>query len=662
MPQTIARRLSHCAAWWLLLGAWGSGADAASLTPIARERLNAATFEVVLRRPEIDPLTYEKPLPLDLLPFTERTDKYRSIGTAFLIGPNQFVSAAHVISAGAGSQYGPAALRDASGKTYPIKDILKYSSSQDFVVFTVTNPPAAIPLETRDRPTINDAVFAVGNAFGEGVVARDGLYTSDTPEELDGKWKWLRFSAAASPGNSGGPLVDRNGKVIGVVLRKSPSENLNFAVAISQVLEGSTEKASIVSRNVYRLMVANASDAVRIDESFPLPLPIDGFYNQLLKTMQKSIAGNHAAFVKAHGASIFPHGDHSVQLLNSLFAAGQPRVIHETDNGQWTATQPTANRDTLDKNGYIEIGAVRNVALGRFHLPDNLTVKSAFEDSKTFMDLVLKTTQISRPVGADRVRVTSLGKAVEEIWHTDSYGRRWFYRRWNIPYDDTAMVVDALPTPEGCDILAAIAPTGTQEVLREQLALLTDFVYLSYAGSLARWNEFLANPTFLPDAFKNLELKIDYAHGVAITTSRFKFVVPNTLQKSTPESQLSLKFTFLPLFDGASWELGGVFLADTKQEDRYVDVLRRQHPPASMPEEMQHRWRQILAGEAPFNAKRTSATGGWRIEGGVNVKDVAAGKANALYTLAVHTDVGESERSVTRTFEGLERGLTILEH
>src|SRR5262245_26952063 len=47
--------------------------------------VRAATFEVVLKKPETDPLQYERPLPLELLPFAERNDKYRSIGTAFAI-------------------------------------------------------------------------------------------------------------------------------------------------------------------------------------------------------------------------------------------------------------------------------------------------------------------------------------------------------------------------------------------------------------------------------------------------------------------------------------------------------------------------------------------------------------------------------------------------
>jgi S1-C subfamily serine protease len=155
-----------------------------------------------------------------------------------------------VTSAGNGV-HGPLALRDAAGKIYAVDRIIKYSGREDYAVFSVLAAPVVEPLETRSRPPLNTPVFAIGNALGEGVVTRDGLYTSDTPEELDGRWQWLRFSAAASPGNSGGPLVDRNGKVVGVVVRKSPNENLNAALAIGQVLDGSEEAGVIEARSSY---------------------------------------------------------------------------------------------------------------------------------------------------------------------------------------------------------------------------------------------------------------------------------------------------------------------------------------------------------------------------------------------------------------------------
>ncbi|HPY53987.1 MAG TPA: hypothetical protein PK505_08365, partial [Treponemataceae bacterium] len=57
-------------------------------------------------------------------------------------------------------------------------------------------------------------VFSVGNALGDGIVIRNGVYTSTTYEDQNGEWKWIRFSAAASPGNSGGPLLQVKGRCL----------------------------------------------------------------------------------------------------------------------------------------------------------------------------------------------------------------------------------------------------------------------------------------------------------------------------------------------------------------------------------------------------------------------------------------------------------------
>ena len=94
-------------------------------------------------------------------------------------------------------------------------------------------------------------MFAVGNALGEGIVIRDGLLTSLTPEAQDGRWKWLRFSAAASPGNSGGPLLDAQGRVIGLVAAKSPNENLNYALPIERLLNAPEKQRTFEVRESF---------------------------------------------------------------------------------------------------------------------------------------------------------------------------------------------------------------------------------------------------------------------------------------------------------------------------------------------------------------------------------------------------------------------------
>ena len=77
------KRLSRCAVVAAaLLGV--RLAPAATPTPAMQQAARAATFEVVVPKAKADPLSYEKPLPLELIPYVQRTDQYWSIGTAFM--------------------------------------------------------------------------------------------------------------------------------------------------------------------------------------------------------------------------------------------------------------------------------------------------------------------------------------------------------------------------------------------------------------------------------------------------------------------------------------------------------------------------------------------------------------------------------------------------
>src|SRR5579863_1636118 len=112
-------------------------AKAENLSPELIAKIHAATFEVVAAKPVDDPLVYEKPLPFEVLPYQERIDKYYSIGTAFSIGGNRYVTAGHVLMAILGGLWGPPTLRDADGHVYAIDKIEKFSLERDFVVFSL---------------------------------------------------------------------------------------------------------------------------------------------------------------------------------------------------------------------------------------------------------------------------------------------------------------------------------------------------------------------------------------------------------------------------------------------------------------------------------------------------------------------------------------------
>ncbi len=102
-------------------------------------------------------------------------------------------------------------------------------------------PPATLGSTADLRP--GDPVVAVGHPFGIGPSASAGIvsglrrsYTSfDGSALLD---NLIQFDAAANPGNSGGPLVNRRGEVVGIVTSiLNPTEDsvfvgIGFAVPI----------------------------------------------------------------------------------------------------------------------------------------------------------------------------------------------------------------------------------------------------------------------------------------------------------------------------------------------------------------------------------------------------------------------------------------------
>jgi S1-C subfamily serine protease len=73
-------------------------------------------------------------------------------------------------------------------------------------------------------------VIVVGSPLGLGGTVATGIVSAFRTEE---GLEYLQFSAPVSPGNSGGPVVDRSGAVVGVAVGKvveDGAEGLSFAI------------------------------------------------------------------------------------------------------------------------------------------------------------------------------------------------------------------------------------------------------------------------------------------------------------------------------------------------------------------------------------------------------------------------------------------------
>jgi hypothetical protein len=642
----------------LALAAWlGSSAPAvgAELSSSTQQSIRAATFEVVQRKPPDGEVTYERELPMDLIPYQQRTDKYRSIGTAFAIGPNRYVTAAHVMELGMGSLFGPPALRDGTGKVYEIDQVLKFSDRRDFAVFSLRDPPKGGKVFTPGRkPALNESVFAVGNALGEGVVIRDGLYTSDTPEEVDGKWHWLRFSAAASPGNSGGPLVDGRGNVVGIVLRKSPSENLNVALPIDELINAKEGDANMGGRFPVRLAILDASETVTTDEHFALPKPLAQFFASVLEVTQRVISDAEQKLLEHHKDHLFPHGVGSQQLLHTIDRSGFPRLVHEDPNKVWVASAAQAQTVQLDRNGFVEL----NPAALRLRAPDGVGLATLYGDDKLYMDLVLKAYALRRAVGSDSVRVTSLGKPKTSSHFTDRWGRTWQVRDWAIPYDDQVLILASVPTPEGYVALVSRIGAGLADVVHRTQQMICDYVDLSMMGTLAQWQDYLAQKGMQPKALDSVKIGIDPEQEVAFHSARYELTVKPELVKLSKDSMLFLDFGFSGDADTALWAVDRVMVSERLHTNNWVHVVRWTQPPASLPDSFQTTWNKMKTRSFPYNGLIENQDGETRISTAVQPPGP---DAPVRYGLEVTREGVQKQDAMSRRLELLKRSFTALE-
>ncbi|MGH8125236.1 MAG: trypsin-like peptidase domain-containing protein [Rhodanobacteraceae bacterium] len=591
--------LAACLAWLAV----GTARADTTLNPSLLPGIQAATFEVVAAKPK-DTLSYEKPLPMDLLPYQERTDKYYSIGTAFAIGPNRYVTAGHVLMTGYQSLWGPPELRDASGKVYAIDKIEKFALRRDFVVFSLKDPPKVTPLAIDAHPALNQVVYSVGNALGTGVVIRSGLYTSNTPEAQDGRWKWIRFSAAASPGNSGGPLLDQDGKVIGVVLMKSPNENLNYALPMSDVLDAPKDLARLDRRLSYQFDVFDSTLSSTFKGAFKLPLSASDFFAAYAKAFHPYLDSQLKALLAQQSANLFPNGNGAHQLLYGGPSMDDfPQVVTRNSDGVWTTSGKATTKVTLLANGYISAGVVAGNILFHLRKPDNIPEATFHHDPKGVMDMLLKTGLLKRRVGAENVRVTSLGNpGMAGAW-TDRWGRRWQTWTWPVPYANGYAKLFALPTPDGYAIMMRLESASTTHDTTINMRALTDFISLPYDGTLAQWKAFLAEPPLLPDVFKGLHITFDYGKDFRYDSSRLAFSFTPELQKIDADSMLTLGFTFFPGHDGkAVWGVGQAWLAENNQSHHWVSIIRNQAPPADLDDSYQSFWKKVVGHQHPYDA------------------------------------------------------------
>lgn len=93
-----------------------------------------------------------------------------------------------------------------------------------------------VPFGDSDRVKTGESVFAIGNPMGYDRTVSEGI-VSITNRASQGL-TYVQTTAAVNPGNSGGPLFNLKGEMIGVTsFIRINSEGLNFAIPVYRVKE-----------------------------------------------------------------------------------------------------------------------------------------------------------------------------------------------------------------------------------------------------------------------------------------------------------------------------------------------------------------------------------------------------------------------------------------
>ena len=101
----------------------------------------------------------------------------------------------------------------------------------DIALLKIVGDFNSLEFEDSDNVQIGEKVIAIGNPLGLQFSVSEGIVSAVQREGINGLNAYIQTDAALNPGNSGGPLINKEGKVIGINNFKIGSaENLGFAL------------------------------------------------------------------------------------------------------------------------------------------------------------------------------------------------------------------------------------------------------------------------------------------------------------------------------------------------------------------------------------------------------------------------------------------------
>lgn len=184
----------------------------------------------------------------------------QSLGSGFAVGKNYIITNAHVIDD----------VENVKVESYngEIQDgtIVSIDNALDIAVIGISGV-SFVPLEIADlqKISVGDNVYAIGAPNSLAYTLTKGIVSSK--DRVAGGQKYIQTDAAINSGNSGGPLLNDDGAVVGVNSYKlSHSEGIGLAIPISTVVSFLENKKINVNDNYTESKNDNQPESQYINE------------------------------------------------------------------------------------------------------------------------------------------------------------------------------------------------------------------------------------------------------------------------------------------------------------------------------------------------------------------------------------------------------------
>ena len=207
------------------------------------------------------------PCVAEIIVYDEYGDAFAS-GSGFFINDHGLMVTNYHVMKGAYS----ATATTLDGNERDVRYVIDYDSETDVALIQINSTKNDYLIPSRAPVVTGDKIYTIGSSLGLTGTLSDGI-VSTASREVDGI-EYIQITAPISPGNSGGPLVNEYGEVIGInTWQYVDGQNLNFSLPVYRVDD--LDKGGYISMEAFGSNTSEpSSDQSYIDESL-------GFYSEV---------------------------------------------------------------------------------------------------------------------------------------------------------------------------------------------------------------------------------------------------------------------------------------------------------------------------------------------------------------------------------------------